>query len=212
MDLKSLFKLEKIREKTKEKKGKANVANLLILVLIGVLLAMLSNTFKDTSTSNINNSNLPKGKGAVTQQKSQGEDEKNSEAKDEEAEVEKKLKDTLENIQGVGNVKVMVYFKGGEEQIPAININDATSLTEEKDVDGGTRKITQKNDGRTIVMMQTDNGTKPFVVKKYKPQVTGICIVAEGAEDRLIKLQIQKAVLNLFDLKESQVNVYPMKK
>lgn len=212
MDLKSLFKLEKIREKTNEKKGKANVANLLILVLIGVLLAMLSNTFKDTSTSNINNNNLPKGKGSVTQQKSQGEDEKNSEAKDEEAEVEKKLKDTLENIQGVGNVKVMVYFKGGEEQIPAININDATSLTEEKDVDGGTRKITQKNDGRTIVMMQTDNGTKPFVVKKYKPQVTGICIVAEGAEDRLIKLQIQKAVLNLFDLKESQVNVYPMKK
>lgn len=212
MDLKGLFKLEKIKEKTNGKKGKANISNLLILVLIGVLLAMLSNTFKDTSTSNTDNNNLPKDKGVATQQKSQGEDGKSSEAKDEEAEVEKKLKDTLENVQGVGNVRVMVYFKGGEEQIPAININDATSLTEEKDVDGGTRKVTQKNDGRTIVMMNTDNGTKPFVVKKYKPQITGVCIVAEGAEDRLIKLQIQKAVINLFDLKESQVNVYPMKK
>lgn len=172
---------------------------------------MISNTFKTKSvaTANNNSENMKNIEENASTIKNQKEDEVIA---SEEAELERKLKDTLENIQGVGKVKVMIYFKGGEEQIPAININDSTSLTEEKDTDGGTRKITQKNDGRTIVMMNTDNGTEPFVVKKYKPEVTGVCVVAEGAENNLIKLQIHKAVINLFGLKENQVNVYSMKK
>lgn len=212
MDLKKIFNPEKLTDKRKGKGGKNYITNLFILLLIGVLLAVVSNTFKDKSAATFNskpqNSNNIEENTLTTVS---NEDQEEVIAK-EEAEIERKLKDTLENIEGVGKVKVMVYFKGGEEQIPAININDSTSLTEEKDTDGGTRKITQKNDGRTIVMMNTENGTKPFVVKKYKPEVTGVCVVAEGAENNLIKLQIHKAVINLFGLKESQVNVYSMKK
>jgi len=211
MDFKKIFNSEKLKSKVKEKNEKSYITNLVILLLIGVLLAMISNTFKTKSVATANNSseNMKNIEENASTIKNQEEDEVIA---SEEAELERKLKDTLENIQGVGKVKVMIYFKGGEEQIPAININDSTSLTEEKDTDGGTRKITQKNDGRTIVMMNTDNGTEPFVVKKYKPEVTGVCVVAEGAENNLIKLQIHKAVINLFGLKENQVNVYSMKK
>lgn len=211
MDFKKIFNSEKLKSKMKEKNEKSYITNLVILLLIGVLLAMISNTFKTKSVATANNSseNMKNIEENASTIKNQKEDEVIA---SEEAELERKLKDTLENIQGVGKVKVMIYFKGGEEQIPAININDSTSLTEEKDTDGGTRKITQKNDGRTIVMMNTDNGTEPFVVKKYKPEVTGVCVVAEGAENNLIKLQIHKAVINLFGLKENQVNVYSMKK
>lgn len=209
MDLKKLFNSEKLKDKVSEKTNKKSLMNLLILVLVGVLLAILSNTFKDTATSSI----IPSKNNQITEvEKTKNVQESNETISKEEQDIEKKLKDTLENIEGVGNVKVMIYFKGGEEQIPAININDSTSLTEEKDVDGGTRKITQKNDGRSIVMMNTEDGTKPFVVKKYKSEVTGVCVVADGADNNLIKLQIQKAVINLFDLKENQVNVYAMKK
>lgn len=209
MDLKKFLNSEKLKDKLSEKTSKKNFMNLLILVLVGVLLAILSNTFKETAASSI----IPSKNNQVTEaEKTKNVQEDNETISKEEQDIEKKLKDTLENIEGVGNVKVMIYFKGGEEQIPAININDSTSLTEEKDVDGGTRKITQKNDGRSIVMMNTENGTEPFVVKKYKPEVTGVFIVAEGADNNLIKLQIEKAVINLFDLKEDQVNVYAMKK
>lgn len=209
MDLKKFLNSEKLKDKLSEKTSKKNFMNLLILVLVGVLLAILSNTFKETAASSI----IPSKNNQVTEvEKTKNVQVDNETISKEEQDIEKKLKDTLENIEGVGNVKVMIYFKGGEEQIPAININDSTSLTEEKDVDGGTRKITQKNDGRSIVMMNTENGTEPFVVKKYKPEVTGVFIVAEGADNNLIKLQIEKAVINLFDLKEDQVNVYAMKK
>ncbi|KOA20943.1 hypothetical protein CLHOM_05310 [Clostridium homopropionicum DSM 5847] len=209
MDFKKFFNSEKLKDKVSEKTNKKNFMNLLILVLVGVLLAILSNTFKETTTSSL----IPSKNNQITEvEKTKNVQENTETINKEEQDIEKKLKDTLENIEGVGNVKVMIYFKGGEEQIPAININDSTSLTEEKDVDGGTRKITQKNDGRSIVMMNTEDGTEPFVVKKYKPEVTGVCVVAAGADNNLIKLQIQKAVINLFDLKEDQVNVYAMKK
>ncbi len=212
MDFKKLFDLEKLKRKTADNNfKKMNLGNLSILVLVGILLVILSTTFKNdtiaTSSKMIGND-----KNSLTLESTSTDDEKNKLMRTEEQEVERKLKETLENIQGVGKVQVMVYFKGGEEQIPAININDSTSLTEEKDIDGGTRKITQKNDGRSIVMMNTQNGTEPFVVKKYKPEVTGVCVVSEGAENNLTKLEIQKAVVNLFDLKENQVNVYAMKK
>lgn len=214
MSIKKIFDVNQISDKVKNNKSK-NITNLIILALIGILLAVLSNIFKSTTAStdvfNPNN-NIKKNGKEVVEQKKDDESVVNAEYKDQQKEMELKLKDILENIKGVGKVKVMIYFKGGEEQVPALNINDSTSLTEEKDVEGGTRKITQNNDGRTVVMMSTENGSEPLILKKYNPEITGVCVVAEGAEDNLIKLQIQKAVINLFGLKENKVNVYPMKK
>lgn len=213
MDFKKLFNLEKLIKKSNDNDDKKiNIGSLFILILVGVLLVILSGAFKEKSiftSGNLKNSNTNL---TSTEQNTSADVGKNELSRTEEEEIENKLKETLENMQGVGKVQVMIYFKGGEEQVPAININDSTSLTEEKDVDGGTRKITQKNDGRSIVMMNTENGTEPFVVKKFKPEVTGVCIVAEGAENNLTKLEIQKAVINLFDLTENKVNVYAMKK
>ncbi|MCY6370318.1 stage III sporulation protein AG [Clostridium ganghwense] len=211
MNVKKNFDVDKLKEKAKDKKGKNMITNLIILLLVGILLAIFGSTLKNTSTFKLNNK-ANKDNTGVLEQKKDDEAKLNTEYKNEQTKMELKLKDTLENIEGVGKVKVMIYFKGGEERVPAFNVNDSTSLTEEKDTEGGTRKITQKNDGRTVVMMNTENGTEPLIVKEYNPEVTGVCVVAEGAENRLIKLQIHKAVVNLFSLSENKVNVYPMKK
>lgn len=211
MDIKKLINFDKLKEKAKEKGGKNHIPNLLILLLMGILLTIGSNTLKNDTITTFSES--PENNTSIEENALTSADEEGNYVKtNEEEELENKLKGILERIEGVGEVNVMLYFKGGEEQIPAININDSTSLTEEKDTDGGTRKITQNNDGRTIVMMNTENGTEPFVIRKQKPEVTGVCVVAEGAENNLTKLQIHKAVLNLFGLKENEVNVYAMEK
>ncbi|KGM94985.1 stage III sporulation protein AG [Clostridium novyi A str. 4552] len=210
--MKKLFDTDRVKKSLKDKNGKDYTKKLVFLAIIGVFCIMASNIFKTPNTVKVNSKNKDNISQNEEKEVKSMNSAKNNEMSDEEKEIEEKLKDTLENIDGVGKVKVMVYFKGGEEQIPAINVNDSTSLTEEKDTDGGTRKVTQKNDGKTIVMMNTEKGTEPFVVKKNKPEVSGVCVVAEGADDNLIKLQIHKAVVNLFDLKEKDVNVYSMKK
>lgn len=133
-------------------------------------------------------------------------------SQDYETSIQDKLKDTLEKIDGVGRVEVMVSFESGEEQVPAVNINDSTSNTEEKDNEGGIRNTTQKNNGSTVVITNEGDKSKPLIVKIYKPKVSGVCVVAEGAEDKITGLRISKAVVDLFSIPENKVNVYPMKK
>ncbi|WMJ82423.1 stage III sporulation protein AG [Clostridium sp. MB40-C1] len=206
--------MDKILGKTKDGSGKKYITNLVILVLVGILLAIFGSTFKSTGAFNLNEDNAKVNKTALEEKKDDKDNIENTNIKykNEQHEMETKLKEILEDISGVGKVKVMIYFKGGEEKVPAFNVNDSTSLTEEKDVEGGTRKTTQKNDGRTVVMMNNGNGTEPLIIKKNNPNVTGVCVVAEGADNKLIKLQIRNAIINLFSLEESKVNVYPMKK
>lgn len=202
---------KKILEKLKEA-GK-NSSNLIVLLLIGVLLVITANFFKPNKNNTVDTYSediQKKNNNPQVEDKEDNNDRKN--IREEEQELENKLKNTLEQIEGVGRVKVMIYFESGEEQIPAVNINDETSTTEEKDTSGGTRNITQKNNGSTVVVTNDSDGTSnPLIVKKYKPKVTGVFIVAEGAEDNVIQMKITKAVVDLFNIPNNKVNVYPMK-
>lgn len=218
MNLKKL--LEKLVKKNCSKNGsdKNNISNLIILFLIGVLIVTVVSFFNTSNVFSIQNSSYADNNkssnnkndvssSSVSQQSSNSED-----SEDYETEVQDKLKQTLEEIDGVGRVEVMVTFESGQEQVPAVNINDSTSTTVEKDTQGGTRDTTQKNNDSTVVI--TNDGTKsqPLIVKTYKPKVSGVIVVAEGAENKLTELRISKAVVDLFGIPDDKVNVYPMKK
>ncbi|CDI49716.1 stage III sporulation protein AG [Clostridium tetani] len=205
MNLKKL--LEKIKEDF-EKKGSKNIkANLLIVFLIGVLILVTSSFFKSSSTI---------GKEEAEDNKEieevQGEVSIKDINRNKEKQLGIELKQILEKTEGIGNVDVMLYFSEGEEQVPAFNINDSTNLTEETDNEGGRRKTTQKNNGNTVVTTNKGEKTEPLILKTKKPEITGVLIVAEGAENKLTEYRIKKAVINLFNIPENKVNVYPMKK
>jgi len=93
-----------------------------------------------------------------------------------------------------------------------MNVNDSTNTTNEKDNSGGTRNTTQNNNGSTVVMKNDGDKSEPLIVKTYKPKVSGIVVVAQGAEDNITELRISKAVMDLFDITDDKINVYPMKK
>lgn len=187
---------------TNPKNNKKNI-NILIVVLVGVLFLIAGSTFKKDSVMSKNED--PKNK--------QTQEEKiETENDDYERETQNKLKTTLEKIDGVGKVEVMITFESGEEKVPAVNINNSTNKSVEKDTEGGTRNTTQENEGSSVVITNNGDKTQPLIVKEYKPKITGVCIVAEGAEDNITKLRISKAVVDLFSLAENKVNVYPMKK
>lgn len=132
--------------------------------------------------------------------------------KDEYEEAQKEeLKSILENMYGVGEVKVMISFKSGESKILAYNSSKQIVSTEEKDTEGGTRVSNQTDDGSTVVMTNEGGDNEPFIVETYKPKIEGIMILAEGASDSKIKYDIQKAVSSLYGLSAEKVNVYPMK-
>jgi stage III sporulation protein AG len=182
--------------------------NIVVLVMIGILCVIGSNYFKSASKTTLAPIAYDNNQIEVAEDKEQYT-LKEMEAYEER--LSSKLKHILEQIDGVGKAEVMIYFESGEEHIPAINQTDFKSVTDETDTNGGKRKINQDNDGKTVVMLNEGEKTKPFITKTYEPKITGICIVAEGAEDKVTELRINQAVVNLFNLEEEKVNVYPMK-
>ena len=129
---------------------------------------------------------------------------------DYETEQKEKLEEILSKIDGVGEVVVNIYFESSEVKVPATNSSTQTSETEEEDTNGGTRVTKQETEGATVVMQSDSSASEPFITKTYKPQITGVLIVAEGAKSSKITYDIQKAVSSLYNLSLEKVNVYPM--
>lgn len=196
--------LKRLLDAISKKFGNKSITNLIIVILILILALITISAFKGSGNSFANSVQIKsQDKNAVSTS-----DEKTVS----ETEVENKLRDTLELIDGVGRVEVMVYFEGGEEQVPAVNETDSDNYTEEKDNQGGTRNTTQKNTGSTVVLTSDGSKSEPLIIKTYKPKVSGVIIVAEGADDKGIQYEITKAVINLFNIGADKVNVYAMKK
>lgn len=173
--------------------------NFAVIFLLGVLLVMISNFFKaqpsaiatntkETTTSESINSSY-----SLTAYEDRYKNE---------------LKNMLSKIKGIGAVDLMINFECGEEYVPAINTNGGTSVTNEKDNEGGERKITQTNDGRQVVVSSDGGKSEPFILKKINPKVEGVIIVAEGAEDEKIKKDIVSAVSSLFGIPNYKIKVF----
>lgn len=190
--------LQQLNKNSKNKKG---FSNLIIIILAGVLILIAGSTF-NSSSSNKTAQDTKKSNTATAV----------STTNSYETDLQNQLKSTLEEMDGVGNVDVMINFESGEEKVPALNSTNTTSTTQEKDTSGGVRNTTQDNNADTVVVTNAGSDTEPLILKTYKPKVTGICIVAQGAEDSEVRLRITEAVVNLFNIPDNKVNVYSMKK
>jgi stage III sporulation protein AG len=126
--------------------------------------------------------------------------------------VKQELEKVLGEIQGVGNVSVMIHFDSGNEYIPAFNQNNSTKVTEESDNDGGKR-LTKEDDNSTSIVTTNESGNnKPFIVKELKPKISGVIVIAEGAENPDVKYRLYEAVKTVFGIEQYKVNIYPMGK
>ncbi|MFD3157393.1 stage III sporulation protein AG [Haloimpatiens sp. FM7330] len=201
MDIKKILSnLRKVKFKDNESNKK--VFNLLVLVLIGMILIIASNFFKNTKNVNASKNLNPNDKNQSTK----------INISNYETDLQYELKGKLEKIQGIGKVDVMIYFDSGEEQVPAVNMKESDSVTNEQDTSGGKRKIEQNDNDRNVVITNENGDNKPLILKKYKPKITGVLVIAEGAENKVTELRISRAVCTLFNLPNYKVNVYPMKK
>ncbi|AWZ48262.1 stage III sporulation protein AG [Clostridiaceae bacterium 14S0207] len=211
-------KINKKEDNNKNKNKKNNFTNMFILILVGVFLLMSVGVFskhKAAPTMAELSANKNKESKDPDENLKLDNNEENKGSKDVQKygeELNEKLKRILGLIDGVGRIESMIYFESGEQYVPAININNAISATEETDTNGGKRKINQNNDGKTIVTFNEKDSTKPLITETKAPKITGVCVVAEGATDKVTQLRIVQAVVNLFNLPENKVQVYPMKK
>lgn len=128
-----------------------------------------------------------------------------------ESSLESRLKDMLEKIVGVGTVDVMVNVDSTEETVVKLDEKTTQQLTDETDRNGATRHITQIDKQGQVVLYQVSGGTSPIVVKKLRPTVRGVLVVAKGAENATVQRLIVEAVSRGLDVPIHRISVIPSK-
>ncbi|GAW94163.1 stage III sporulation protein AH [Calderihabitans maritimus] len=128
--------------------------------------------------------------------------------------LEERLEQILSEIEGVGKVSVTILFKTGPEYKFAVNENSIKRTVQEEDQTGGTRVTTEVNEDGQLVLARAAElgGEKPVVVKEIKPEVQGVLIVAEGAENPYVREKLSRAVQTILDISPHQVSVLSRKK
>ncbi|PTX53921.1 stage III sporulation protein AG [Melghirimyces profundicolus] len=122
---------------------------------------------------------------------------------------ESQLSEVLNNIVGVDDVSVMVNLDSSEEKVLEKDVRQSEQFTDEKDKSGGTRKIRQDNTDEKVVLQQNGDGQQPIVVKKLKPKVRGVLVVAKGAENLKVKAAMIEAIQRLMDVPIHRISVMP---
>lgn len=116
-----------------------------------------------------------------------------------ETELETNLERFLSNINGAGNVAVMITYESGNETVYATD-NEKTSSK------NGDAKDEIKTSSEHIII-KTDGNESGLEIKEIYPKVRGIAVICEGGNNPVIKGQITEILCALFDINSTQISV-----
>jgi len=105
-------------------------------------------------------------------------------------EMEAKLTRTLGQIRGAGRVEVMVTVVGSATLEVAYNIDEKT-VTQSG---GGGSATTTTTIVKTPVIVHGKDGPQPLILLEIKPKIRGVVVVASGAFDVGVRMQLLRAV------------------
>ncbi len=123
--------------------------------------------------------------------------------------LENRLERILSQIDGAGRVAVSVTFKASPEFEYAVDVSTTERSITETDQSGGSRVTLDTTETGQLVLTRISSsaGEQPVVIREIKPEVQGVLVVAEGASNPLVKVELTRAVQTLLGLSANQVNV-----
>lgn len=178
--------VKKLLQEIKENSGK-NKFLLWGMGLVGALLLILpSSCQKDSREPPI--TNLPQ-------------------EKDYHQQLQRELEGILSRIEGAGPVTVMLTLEDDAEIVYANNEETSRRTTSEEDSQGGVRHQQEYDSRGQLVIVQSGNEQEPVAVKKIKPRVRGVLVVAPGADNPLIRERLTQAVQGVLDVPAYKITV-----
>ena len=112
--------------------------------------------------------------------------------------LEKKMEDFIENIDGAGKTRVIITLSETTEYIYA---------KDGKEV----RKNNEKNDDETLeneyVIIENNNINSGLLIKTIEPKIRGIAISCEGGDNIKVQQQIYSAVSAVLNINTSRISI-----
>ena len=124
-----------------------------------------------------------------------------------EQEMERRVKEILKNVEGVGEVDVMITLRSSAEKVIRVDRKKSRSSTEEKDSAGGTRKLMSEEIGETSLMTGSSGAERPVIEKELEPEISGVIVSARGGGSPSVRMEISQALEALFGLPAHKIKV-----
>ena len=123
------------------------------------------------------------------------------------ADIEARLQQVLSCIRGAGRVEVMITYETGREIVPAMttSINSNGSETTDGTKSSSSQQSTESTQPATV---SQSGSNAPIVLKEIEPVVRGVIVVADGAADVNVRMDLQRAVRAVLDIPLSQIEVF----
>ena len=124
---------------------------------------------------------------------------------------EQKLKNVLSEIKGAGRIEVMITYESSPELVPAIS----TDTQETTNVQSGQNSTTESqtvSQNQNPITISKDGESQALILVEKKPKIRGVIVVAEGAADLGVKLNLYSAVQTALQVDANKVDVFEMNK
>lgn len=125
------------------------------------------------------------------------------------AALDRQMESILSDIEGAGAVRVMIAYESGSEIVPATSENTETTTTSDEG-DGVSKTSETVRKQTDVVTVQDQSQSSALVLKEKMPEVKGIIVIAEGAGDIGVKLNLMRAVQTLLNISADKVDVFEM--
>ena len=121
------------------------------------------------------------------------------------------LEEALSQVEGVGQVRVVLSLESTNEKIVEKDTPSSASAQSSSASDGNSSSSASSTDESTVYQRDSDGTETPYVVRENYPEVRGVLVVAQGGGDPVIVQQIQEAVMALFRVDAHKIKVMKMK-
>ena len=122
-------------------------------------------------------------------------------------ELETRLTEMLESVQGAGKVQVMITLESAGETVYARDEQSDTQTTQDGS-DGVTdRKESYKSEH---IIVDAADGKQPLVETHIEPEVKGVAVVCEGGDDITVIKRITDLVSVVLGLSTNRICVTKM--
>lgn len=120
--------------------------------------------------------------------------------------LERQLESILIEMEGVGNVSVMVTLQSSAEQIVEKDIKEEVEELVETDSQGGNRN-TKNTVREEETIYSEEDSQNPYVRKALMPRVEGVLVVAEGGDQPVVVKNITEVIQALFGIESHKIKI-----
>ena len=113
-----------------------------------------------------------------------------------EEKLERRIRELLKSVDGVGEADVMVVLKSSEERIWHVDSGSSS---------GSSRVIREENQSESTVL--DGKSQSPVMEKEVKPEISGVVISADGGGSAVIRAEISEAMEALLGLPANKIKV-----